>query len=68
MATATLKHQFGTGRVFEPPWPDPVGPNPAALKAMLQADYETRLKRLEKLRINLKTAYGLLIGQYMDYL
>ena len=56
------------GKVFEPPWPDPVGPNPAATKAMLQAEYGTRAKRVEKLRINLNTAYGLVLGQCTDYL
>ena len=29
-------------KVFEPAWLDPVGPNPAATKAMLQAEYGTR--------------------------
>ena len=49
-------------KVFEPPWPDPVGPNPAATKTMLQVEYGTRAKRVEKLRINLRTAYGLVLG------
>ena len=56
------------GKVFEPVWPDPVGPNPAATKAMVQAEYGTRAKRVEKLRINLSTAYGLVLGQCTDYL
>ena len=56
------------GKVFEPPWPDPVGPNPAAMKAMLQEEYGTRAKRVEKLRINLSTAYGLVLGKCTDYL
>ena len=55
-------------KVFEPPWPDPVGPNVEATKAMLQAEYGTRAKRVEKLRINLSTAYGLVLGQCTDYL
>ena len=55
-------------KVSEPPWADPVGPNPEATKAMLQAEYGTRAKRVEKLRINLSTAYGLVLGQCTDYL
>ena len=51
------------GEVFEPAWPDPVGPNPAATKAMLQAAYGTREKRVENLRINLRSAYGLVLGK-----
>ena len=50
------------GKVFEPAWTDPVGPNLAATKAILQADYRTRVKRVEKLHINLSMAYGLVIG------
>ena len=38
------------------------------MKSMIQAEYGTRAKRVEKLRINLRTAYGLVIGQYTDYL
>ena len=56
------------GKVFETPWPDPVGPNPAATKSMIQAEYSTRAKRVEKLRINLSTAYGLVIRKCTDYL
>ena len=56
------------GKVFEPACPDPVGPNPAATKAMLQAEYRTRARRVEKLRINLSTAYVLVLGQCTDYL
>ena len=56
------------GKVFELAWPDPVGPNPAATKAMLRAEYGTREKRVEKLRINLSTAYGLVLGQCTNYL
>ena len=26
------------GKIFEPAWPDPVGPNPAATKAILQEE------------------------------
>ena len=48
-------------------WPEPVGPNPAATKAMLQAEYGTREKRVEKLLVNLSTAYGLVLGQCTDY-
>ena len=35
---------------------------------MLQAEYGTRANKLEKLRINLNTAYGLVLGQCTDYL
>ena len=55
-------------KLFEPVWPDLVGPNPAATKAMLQAEYWTRAKRVEKRRINLSTAYGLVLGKCTDYL
>ena len=37
-------------------------------KAMLQADYGKREKRAEKLRIDLSTAYGLVLGRCTDYL
>ena len=56
------------GKVFKPPWTDLVGPNVAATKALLQAEYGTRAKRVEKLRIDLSTAYGLLLGKCSDYL
>ena len=56
------------GKVSDPAWPDPVGPNPASTKAMLQAKYRTRSKRVKNLRINLCTAYSLVIGQCTDYL
>ena len=56
------------GKVFDPAWPDPVGPNPAATKAMLQAEYGIRAKRVEKLCIKLSTEYNLVIRQCMDYL
>ena len=35
---------------------------------MLQAVYGTKANRVEKLRINLSTAYGLVLGQCTDYL
>ena len=38
------------------------------MKALLQAEYGTRVKRVRKLRINLSTAYGLVIGQCTKYL
>ena len=63
-----IETSIRNGKVFEPPWPDPVGPNVAATKAMLQVEYRTRAKRVEKLRINLSTAYGLVLGQCTDYL
>ena len=36
-------------KVFEPAWPDPVRPTPEATKFMLQAEYDTRAKRVDKL-------------------
>ena len=63
-----VKTSIQNGKVFEPPWPDPVGPNVAATKAMLQAEYGTRAKRVEKLRINLSTAYGLVLRKCTDHL
>ena len=30
-----VKTSIRNGEVFEPPWPDPVGPNPAATNAVL---------------------------------
>ena len=56
------------GKLFEPAWLDAVGPNPEATKDRLQAEYGTRAKRMEKLRINLSTAYGLVLGKCTDYL
>ena len=35
---------------------------------MLQAEYRTRARRVENIRINLSTAYGLVIGQCTYYL
>ena len=35
---------------------------------MLQVEYGTRAKRVKKLRINLSTAYGLVLGKCTDYL
>ena len=43
-----VKKSIQNGKVFELAWPDPVGPNPAATKAMLQAEYRTRANRLKK--------------------
>ena len=56
------------GRVLNPAWPEPVGPTQEATKSMLQADYNTRAKRAEKLRINLRTDNGLVLGQCTNYL
>ena len=56
------------GKVFEPTWPDPIGPNPAATKAMLQAEYRTIAKSVENMCINLSTVYGLVLRQCTDYL
>ena len=54
--------------VFDLAWPDPVGSRPDATKAMLQAEDRTSAKRVKKLRINLITSYGLVIGQCTNYL
>ena len=50
------------GKVFKPAWPDLVRPTPVATKDMLQAEYVTSTKRVEKIRINLSLAYGLVLG------
>ena len=63
-----VKTSIRNGKLFEPAWPDPVGPTLAATKAMLQAEYGTRAKRVEKLRINVSAAYGIVLGQCIDYL
>ena len=63
-----VKTSIRKGKAFEPAWPDLVGPNPAATKAMLQAEYGTRANRLENIRINLSMAYGLVLGKCTDYL
>ena len=63
-----VKTSIRNGKVFEPAWPDPVGPTPAATKSMLQAEYGTRAKRVEKLLINLSTACVLVIRKCTDYL
>ena len=36
-----VKTSIQNGKLFKPAWPDPVGPNPVATKAMLQAEYST---------------------------
>ena len=51
------------GKSFYTAWTNPVGPNPETMKAMLQAEYGTREKRVEKLRIKLSMAYILVLGQ-----
>ena len=56
------------GKVFEAAWPELVRPNPAAAKAMIQAEFRTRTNMAEKLRINLRTSYGLILRQCTDYL
>ena len=63
-----VKTSIRNGKVFDPAWPDPVGPNTAAMNDMLQAEYGTRVKRVEKLCINLSTSYGLVLGQCTNYL
>ena len=39
-----------------------------ATKEMLQVEYGTKEKRVEKLQINLSTSYGLVIGKCTNYL
>ena len=56
------------GKVFDPAWPDPVGPTSAATNTMLQAKYGTREKSVDKLCINLSTAYGVVLGKCTYYL
>ena len=63
-----VKTSIQNGKVFDPAWPDPVVLNPAATKAMLQAEYRIRAKRMEKMHINLSTAYGLVLGKCTYYL
>ena len=63
-----VKTSIRNGKVFGPAWPDPVGPIPAATKAVLQVEYGTRAKRVENIRINVITAYGLVLRQFTDYL
>ena len=63
-----IKTSIRNRKLFESAWPDPVRPNPAATKAMLKAEYETRAKRVEKIIINLSTSYVLVLGQCTDYL
>ena len=63
-----VKKLISNRKVFDLAWPDPVRPNPVAMKTMLQAEYRKRAKKAEKLRINLSTSYGLVIGHNTDYL
>ena len=63
-----VKTSIRNGKVFELEWLDLVGPTPTATKAVLQAEYGTREKRVRKICINLKTAYGLVIGKCTNYL
>ena len=56
------------GKIFHPAWTYPVRPNLAATKAMLQLEYGTRAKRVEKMCINMSTAYGLVLGKCTDCL
>ena len=55
-------------KVFEPECPDPVRPNPVSTKAMLYAEFGVREKRVEKLSINLRMSYGIVIWQCTDYM
>ena len=41
-----VKTFIRNGELFEPAWPDPVRPNLAATKSMLQAESSTREKRV----------------------
>ena len=52
---------------MEAVWKELVGPTPKTTKAIVQVEYNTREKRVEKLRINLSTAYGLVLWQCIDY-
>ena len=63
-----VKTLIRNGKSFDSAWADPVGPNPAATKAMLQVEYGTRAKRVEKLRINMSMACGLVLRYFTDYL
>ena len=63
-----VKTLIQNGKVFKPAWLDLFGPTPEATKAMLKAEYDTRAKRVEKILINLSTAYDLVLGQCADYL
>ena len=65
---SNVKTLIRNGKVSEPEWPDPVGPNSAATKSMLQVEYGTRVQRVEKFCINLITVYVLVLGQCTDYL
>ena len=56
-----VKTSIRNRKVFELACMDLVGPNPDATKAMLQMGYGTRANRVEKLCINLSTAYGLVL-------
>ena len=58
-----VKTSIWNGKVFDPAWTDPVGTNQESTKDMLQAEYGTRAKRVEKLHINVRTAYGLVLRQ-----
>ena len=63
-----VKTSIRNGKVFGPAWPVLVGPDPESTKAMLQAEYGTRSKGVEKIRINLSMEYVLVIGKCTDYL
>ena len=63
-----VKTSIRNKKVFDPDWTDPVRPNLAAKNAILQAEYGTRTKGVEKLRINLSTKYGLVLVQCTNYL
>ena len=60
--SSDVKTSIRNGKVFKLAWLELVGSNPADTKAMLQAEYGTRAKMVEKLHINLSTAYGLVLG------
>ena len=42
-------------KASETAWQNPLGPNPESIKAMLQAEYVTSAKMVEKLQLNLST-------------
>ena len=63
-----VKMLIQNGKMVELAWPNPVVPNTEATKAMLQAEYKTHARRVEKLWVNLSTVYGLVLGKCTNYL
>ena len=63
-----VKTSIQNGKVFGLVCQNLTGPNPEATKAMLQTECGMLAKRVEKLRINMCTEYGLVLGQCTEYL